>query len=277
MSSLLPNRIINYKVSATSPTDELLTLGQIFAEVGDYNASYADSVHLSVSRKCIRRLHKVADELMQRKAIFSEDDFYEMPSDKFANTDMSKMTVDELYRFYRQWPIRRKERLESGREHNTFFFEGRIVRELQKRKPVSKGERFKIDYCTLTYENELENLSIILNKPIYNGSEKIIADSQKTYTPVELIALVRQYVNFRDVAGRELLVEYVDLTLEMIATAEDKQSVLDLVDELVKLGRKNILAIPHWIMNFMEEAVNNPTNERSISPPNAPIISQTSV
>lgn len=75
---------------------------------------------------------------------------------------------------------------------------------------------------------------------------------------------MRQYVNFRDVAGRELLVEYVDLTLEMIATAEDKQSVLGLVDELVKLGRKNILAIPHWIMNFMEEAVNNPTNERSI-------------
>ena len=63
----------------------------------------------------------------------------------------------------------------------------------------------------------------------------------------------------------------------MIATAEDKQSVLGLVDELVKLGRKNILAIPLWIMNFMEEAVNNPTNERTISPPNAPIISQTSV
>lgn len=258
----MPNRIINYKVSAISTTDELLTLGQIFAEVGDYNASFADSVHLSVSRKCIRRLHKIADELMQRKAISSEEDFYEIPSEKFANKDLSEMTVDELYRLYRQWPIRRKARLESGREHSTFFFEGRIVRELQKRKPVSKNERFKIDYCTLTYDNELENLSFILDKPTDIGIEKFIPEPTRTYPPEELLALIRQYVNFKDVTGREFLVEYVDYALETIKATEDKQSVLCIANELVELGSKNILSIPHWVKDFVEDTVNGLENRR---------------
>lgn len=210
MASQLPNRIVNYKVSATSPLGELLTLGQIYAEVGDYNASFCDGVHLSVARKCVYWLNKITDELTTRGVISTEDDLYVMPSTKFANADLSKMTVDELHKLYRQWPIRHKARKESGREHNTFFFEGHIVRELQKRKPASKEEQLKIDYCTLTYQNELENLSIVLDLPLSLDDSYVYPDSTRYYTLDELTFLIKQYQNPKDVIEREILLEYID-------------------------------------------------------------------
>lgn len=245
MVSQLPNRIANYKVSAASPANELLTLGQIFAEIGDYNASFYDATHLSVARKCVTRLNRVVAELTARKAISSEEDLYAMPSDNLAMTDLSEMTVDELHKLYRQWPIRRKKRLEAGREPNTFFFEGRIVRELQKRKPATKEELLKIDYCTLTYQNELENLSITFNKPIDNDTEKFYPDPAKAYTPTELLTQIRRYADSRDISERELLIEYIDIALDMIESNQEKTAVNGLINELAELDRKGILAFAH--------------------------------
>lgn len=160
MIAQLPHRIANYKVSAASPTAELLTLGQIFAEVGDHNASFCDGEHLSVARKCANRLNKVSAELLSRGAISSEDDFYAMPTDNLASANLSELTVDELYKLYRQWPLRHKARKDTDREPDTFFFEGRIVRELQQRTPATKADRLKFDYCILTYRNEIELLAL---------------------------------------------------------------------------------------------------------------------
>ena len=55
----LPSRVMNYKVSAVSPTDELITIGQILSEVGDYACTILDKEHLSFARKCANRLKKV--------------------------------------------------------------------------------------------------------------------------------------------------------------------------------------------------------------------------
>ena len=125
-----------------------------------------------------------------------------------------------------EWPVDQVE--ERGERER--------IRELQKRKPASKDEQFKIDYCTLTYDNKLENLSILLDKPINNGTDKSIPDPTKTYSPTELLALIHRYVNFQDLVECELLVEYVDYALDAIKSTEDKQSVRSLANELVKLG-----------------------------------------
>lgn len=238
---------MSYKVSASSPSGELMTLGQIFAEVGDYNASFCDATHLSVARRCVNRLNKVTAELTARGDISSEDDLYVIPSDKSADKDLTQMTVDELHRLYRQWPSRHKARLEAGREPKTFFFEGRIVRELQKRKPASKEERLKIDYCTLTYQNELESLSILFNKPIDNGTDKVITDPTKAYTTSELLALIRRYTDFQDIIERELLMEYIDIALDFLQTTEGRHSVQSLANEIEELGRKDIISIPRGV------------------------------
>lgn len=151
MVSALPSRIIKYKISATSPTDELITLGQIFAEIGDYAASFLDREHLTVAKMCASRLKKVVPELISRGVITSIDGLYEMDESKIESAEISLMTIEDLYRLYRQWPVRHKADIMD------FQFEAAIVRELKTRKASNKNEQFKIDYCTLTYSNECES------------------------------------------------------------------------------------------------------------------------
>lgn len=158
MSVSLPNRIRNYKISATSPTDELLTLGRIYAEVGDHAAGFTDREHLTVAKQCATKLKKVLPELLGRGAIASEDDLYEMAEPDAENGDLSAMTVDGLYRLYRQWPLRHKGKGVVSCRRELFAYEDIIVRELMARKPADRSEQFKIDYCALTYAGEYENL-----------------------------------------------------------------------------------------------------------------------
>lgn len=255
MTLALPNRLISYKVSAASPTDELLALGQVYAGIGDYAASFIDSEHLSVAKFCSTRLKKMVPMLIERKAIASEDDLYEMAEVETGQKDFEAMTIDELYKLYRQWPSRHKARAAEGREHFTFYYEGRIVAELKKRKAANKTEQFKIDYCTLTYENELENLSFVLDVPVSAGDEKFNFDPKREYAPAELTALIKLYANYRDVAGRELLVEYVDYALDHIKNIGDKSSDLTLATEIAELDRKKVIAVPAWVTDFITEAI----------------------
>lgn len=221
---------MNYRVSADSPTDELFTLGQIFSEIGSYADTVLDREHLSFARRCASRLKKVVGELVARHCIQSQDDLYEMPACAVANPDLGKMSVSELHALYRLWPIRRRERMEKGREPFTFYYEGRIVRELLRRKAACKSEQLKIDYCVAAYRNELENMSILLSLPVhadtptYNpqqttGNGKRKTDNATHYTQAELKALIKNYSSPRSVIDRELLVEYTDLLAEIIKTS----------------------------------------------------------
>lgn len=159
MVSALPSRVMNYRVSASSPTDELITLGQILSEVGDYAASFLDHEHLSFARKCAARLKKVVAELTCRGCIKSPEDLYGIPQGRIDATELSSLTIGELHNLYRQWPVR------HGNTSSISRFETRIIEELQSRKPSTKDEQLKIDYCLATYHNELENaLSSISGK-----------------------------------------------------------------------------------------------------------------
>lgn len=239
----LPSRIMNYKVSAVSPTDELITIGQILSEVGDYACTILDKEHLSFARKCATRLKKVVGELTSRGRIQSPDDLYEIQKGKAETVDLSAMTIDELHKLYRQWPIRHQERLNEGREHMTYYYEGLIVRELQSRRPATKDEQLKIDYCVATYHNELDNMSFVFSRPIKVDDDKIYPDSTRQYSPEELTALVKLYCDYRDVVEREILVEYVDMALDSI----EKNIDLTLTTELAEIGCKGIVRVPSWV------------------------------
>lgn len=247
MLSVLPSRILNYKVSAASPTAELITLGQILSEVGDYAASIIDSKRISLSRQCATRLQKVVKELISRQSIQSCEDLYKMPECDPATTDLAAMTIDELHGLYRRWPIRHQKRGLDGREHTTFFYEGQIVRELLKREAANKDEQLKIDYCVATYNNELDNMSLTFSLPVKVDDDKTYPDSKRSYSPDELTALIGQYRNYRDVIEREILIEYVDYALDLLERGECSTSMLPLVAEIARLGQDNTIVVPEWV------------------------------
>lgn len=259
MVSALPSRIMDYNVSAASPTDELLTLGQILSEVGDYASTVLDREHLSLSRKCGIKLRKVVGELKARNSLFSVEGLYDICSnitDLSDKSELATMTVSELHSLYRRWPIRHREREEQGREHFTFYHEGRIVNELLRRKASNKAEQLKIDYCVATYHNELDNMSFVFSRPVQIDGEKINPDNERSYTPDELTALIRLYSEYRDIMERELLVEYVDYALDLLEQDMDTSSILQLLTEVAELGRRKIIRIPEWINRTLEDTVN---------------------
>ena len=131
--------------------------------------------------------------------------------------------------------MRHKQRLSEGREHLTYYYEGRIVRELQRRKPADKGERLKIDYCVATYSNELDNMSFIFSLPVKLDDDKIYPDSSRRYSPEELAALISRYSGYRDIIEREILVEYVDYALDMLK-ANPSKPMPCLVDALAAVS-----------------------------------------
>ena len=281
MLTVLPSRVMNYRVSAASPTDELVTLGQILSEVGDYMSAILDRDHLSLSRRCATRLRKVVGELMARKRIESPDDLYEMPASAVAGEDPGAMTVSELHAHYRLWPMRHQEREAMGREHLTFCHEGRIVRELLTRKPADRSERLKIDYCLATYGNELENLSFILSLPLKADADNAYPDPGRDYSPEELVSLIRRHSSFRDIIGREILVEYVDIALDLLErdnqqpTTENRQrktdNTLALLTELSELRRRQTIRIPAWVDRKLEEAVNSALASATTGDPGLPL------
>ncbi len=253
----LPSRIKDYKVSAKSPVDELFTLGRIYGDFGDYARTILDRRHMSLSRQCSERLDKVVSELMARGCIQSEDDLFETPVNETATADLTAMGVDELYTHYLRSPLRREQRIREEREHFTYYYERRIVRELSTRKASDTAEQFKIDYCAITYGTDLENLSRVLSLPVSGKGDRLEYDPYRSYTPAELLALIKLYSGYRDIEERELLIEYVDVALDSILDAEDKASVLALVTEIAELGRKKKVSCPRWVTDVIEEGLDS--------------------
>lgn len=242
---------MNYNVSPSSPTDELLTLGRILSEVGDYASTILDREHLSLSKRCCNRLNKVVEELVSRQKIVSAEGLYDMPEEEFVMNDLSCLSIGELHNLYRQWPKRHQARVNAGRESHTFYYEGKIVQELKSRKAANKGEQLKIDYCTMTYRNELENMSLIFDLPINDGKDNVSPNKGTTYSPTELCELIKKYSNFSGIIGREHLVELVDIALNIMERATDKSTLESLATEVAEIGRRGLISIPSWATAFL--------------------------
>lgn len=254
MTVTLPQRIRDYKVRRTSPTEELRTLGQLLSEVGDYASTQGGKGNLALTRLCDTRLAKITAELTRRKEIRDLDDLLE-PKTPGATTHealrLEDKSIDDLHTLYRQGPEREKARIAAGREPLTFWYERRIVEELKQRETATTSEQLKIDHCLMSYSNELANLSGILKRPVNAGGEKIRPDHTRDYAPAELTALIRRYTRFKDVEERELLVEYTDMALDRLETATEHQPLLGLAAEIAELGRKKIIKVPKEVRDIL--------------------------
>ena len=235
----LPYSVTSYAITPSSPTGELLTLGRIYDEVGDYASTILDSAHLALTRLCRRRSAAVTRELRRRGILTGEAT---LPSPLAApavpaahdsdsstvetivaqtvpaahdsdsstvetivaqtvlaahdsdsstvetivaqavpsrathgpnasslitmTSDLTQMSISELYHHYLAWPQRHEALIDAGHEPLDFGYEARIIRELQRRTAANPDEQLKKDYCLLTYRNELRNLSPILSLPL---------------------------------------------------------------------------------------------------------------
>lgn len=178
MQPSLPHSVTGYAITPSSPTGELLTLARIYDDVGDYASTILDSAHRALTRLCRRRSAAVTRELSRRgvltgeatspspivaqavpnRAQFGPND--SSPSYLITMTsDLTQMSISDLYTHYLAWPQRHEAFIEAGREPLDFTYETLIIRELQRRTAANLDEQLKIDYCLLTYRSEILNLS----------------------------------------------------------------------------------------------------------------------
>ena len=211
MAIALTPTVTAYRITPSSPTGELLTLARIYDEVGDYASTILDSAHLALTRLCRRRSAAVTRELRRRGILTGEAT---SPSPLVAQavpaahdsdsstvetivaqavpsrathgpnasslitmtSDLTQMSISELYHHYLAWPQRHEALIAAGHEPLDFSYETLIIRELERRTAANPDEQLKKDYCLLTYRNELHNLSPILALPLeaMPGAECII-------------------------------------------------------------------------------------------------------
>lgn len=249
------SEILQYQVKTSSTAEELTVLCRLLAEMGGYASTVLDREHAALSRRCAALQAKAEKELLRRGAIADSDDIYRIPDEDIDATDLSELSVAQLETQYRRRGVRIDRRLGEGREPFTYYYEGRIVRELLTRKALDTAEQFKIDYCAITYGNDLENMSRVLSLPMSGKGDRLEYDPYRSYTPAELLALIKLYSGYLDIEERELLIEYVDVALDSIRDAEDKASVLALVTEIAELGRKKKVSCPRWVTDVIEEGL----------------------
>ena len=149
---------MDYRVSSSSPTGELLTLGSILEEAGAYTSTSSDRSRRAFSRRCDAKMRRVASELRSRNCTAPAAD------DVCAATaaDLRTLSIGDLYRLFRGRTRRQSQRASEGREPLTCWPESDILAELRSRKAADRDEQLKIDYCTIAHSNELENLSTLL-------------------------------------------------------------------------------------------------------------------
>lgn len=99
MLHALPARVMDYEVTAGSPTAELVTLGQILSEAADYAGSILDREHLAFARRCTERLRKVVGELTARGSIRSQEDLYEIDKGCVETTDLGQRNIIRVPRW----------------------------------------------------------------------------------------------------------------------------------------------------------------------------------
>lgn len=268
MVTALPPRIMDYRVSASSPTGELLTLGSILEEAGAYASTSSDRSRRAFSHRCDAKMRRVASELRSRNCTAAADDVCTATA-----ADLRTLSVDDLYRLFRGRTQRRNRRAAEGREPLTCWPESDILAELRRRKAADRDEQLKIDYCAIAHSNELENLSNVLALPPEASSETLPPVPGRDCSPGELLSVIEQCADFRSVRARETLVRAADLALDLLGpdfgsdSASDSASAslpasfsadparLELLAAIADLRLRRIIAIPAWVDTALERTV----------------------
>lgn len=268
----LPKHIMNYHVSSKSPTEELMILGRLLSEVGSYASTTLDSVHLRLAKSCYSRLEKVLAQLVKRGAIEDKEDLYDFScQDKeilaeisqlpnFPFMELKGLSISELELLYRakQGFDKSMAPAKSQKISTSRYSEFEIVRELEKREPVYMADQLKIDYCTLTFQNELDYLSFLLNAPIGNSSKYVPMDRALSYSPDELVALLRLYsgcYGFKSVFQQLTLEQYADYAIEYVDNSSDIKSVAMLIEEIARQNSSDSILCRPWLSKKLKEIV----------------------
>lgn len=272
---------MDYRVSASSPTGELLTLGSILEEAGAYASTSSDRSRRAFSHRCDAKFRRVASELRSRNCTSAaDDDECTAPS-----ADLRTLSIGDLYRLFRGRTRRQSRRAAEGREPLTCWPESDILAELRSRKAADRDEQLKIDYCTIAHSNELENLSTLLALPLETSGETLPTVPSPDYTPGELLSIIEHCADFRSVRGREMLVRAADIALDLLgpdfrsesaaaapsasASASASDSIpasvpasfsahperLELLAALTDLRLRRVIAIPEWVDTALERTV----------------------
>ncbi|MDE6399990.1 MAG: hypothetical protein K2L68_03915, partial [Muribaculaceae bacterium] len=271
MHLALPQHIADYRISPRAATDDLLTLGRYFSEMGGYASSFSLREARSFAVICEKRLCKVTKELMNRQVIDSVDDLFSLSTDSPAEAytlsspydTLTSLSVNDLERIYRSHPKRADLRRTQGREPLTYYIEGKIVAELRRRSPADLSEQLKIDYCIHTYENELENLSFLLSRPVRTGSPLPITDINPDCSSDELLLSIISLKQYRDIISRERLIEYTDIALDRLELSEISGN-LPLLAEITEIRRKKIIAVPEWVNSRLEKGVAHALKKKNV-------------
>lgn len=165
------------------------------------------------------------------------------------------MTVYELAKLYHNHNLPTDARIVEGREPITRYHEGRIISEMDKLVGLSPEERTLVERCRKDYELEMRNLSLVFRLPLGDIVEDLQLDPNHNYTPNELSALIDLFNNPRTFLEREFLVGTVDRAIDIIAVANNKQSVSGLAAQLVELDRTKIVKCPGWVLEVLRESV----------------------
>lgn len=262
MTLSLPDKIRRYRVTPATPSEWIVTLALIYAETADA-AAVSDR---ALARICQNRYDKTVAELIRRNYISDPDSIFDTPAVDFSGENPREMTVDALFHLFRQSFLRTGQRRDSGREHLTCLEDLPVISELRRRTPADFGQWLKIHYCGLAYSNRLENLSRIFSLPLSLGNDKIYPAPCADYTPEELLALIRLYTDYRDIAEREILIQYVDIALDLMERAVDRTQLMELAAEIMELGRRHIIHVPSWTRDFLADAISAGRRDSALHP-----------
>lgn len=264
---------MDYRVSASSPTGELLTLGSILEEAGAYASTSSDRSRRAFSRRCDAKFRRIASELRSRNCTSS------MSEDICTATtaDLRTLSVGDLYRLFRGRTRRQSRRAAEGREPLTCWLESDILAELRSRQAADRDEQLKIDYCAIAHSNELENLSTLLALPLETSGETLPSVPGRDCSPEELLSIIERCADFRSVRARETLVRAADVALDLLGpdfgpdSASAAASVtasaslpasfsadparLELLAAIADLRLRRVIAIPSWVDPALERAV----------------------
>ena len=247
-----------YKISNSSPIEDLLVLENIYSELGGFTSTILSEKYFAFSQECVKQLNLIANVLERYKGGTVKIEKEKVPSNE--GLDFSSLSIAELYYLYRAWPERHKEREVDGREHMTFYFEGQIVREMKRRKNLTESDQLKVAYCEITYRCELENLSNIFSIPVSISSDSEVATVKFQYcTPSELCALITSHSEYKSIEEREFLIECIDEALDRLQSTSEKTSLLDLVSEISEVRRRKIVKVPSWTLDYLDDAINRAT------------------
>lgn len=262
--TILPPAIEKYRITDSTPSRDLLTLGRFYSEAGGYASTILDRPHQAFARKCKNRYDKVIDTLIDRKVIFSPKEIWASPKAEFDLSDLTSMSIEQLEAQYLLCIKSHDKRWRAGREGFTYFQEGYIVKELAKRRAANRSEQIRIEYCRYIYRNDMENLAFVIRTQEGNPKEATIFDHTREYTPAQLVSLIRLYSRFRTVVERETLVQCVDKALDLIESSTCQDEMMVLASELAEPSCRSNVQIPESVYSLMHSEIKRWTRKHHL-------------